>query len=269
MGAMYLFTINTIFIALATFIVIKVLRFPMIKYANSKKRKFIARMASLLAVVVMVPAVWTFINVLNESNFYKDAKNFVNNELEALPHAEYLKKNVIYNYSNTEPSTLEINTFGLDEIPESTISLLKVRMKDYRALTESNLIVNQNKSRNIDNLRYMEELRSRDSLDLLSQTQKIQYLEDKVAQLSKLERNYIAFEELSREVKINYENIERFSYSNVITSDFSKMDTLLVFSVKWHDSLATEEIINKDKGKLESWFKERLSLDTLVVKQIK
>jgi len=40
-GAMYLFTINTIFIALATFLVIKILRFPMLKYANSAKRKII------------------------------------------------------------------------------------------------------------------------------------------------------------------------------------------------------------------------------------
>ncbi|MFT5982436.1 MAG: putative hydrophobic protein (TIGR00271 family), partial [Ulvibacter sp.] len=38
-GAMYLFIINTIFIALATFLVLKLLRFPMIKYANSKRRK--------------------------------------------------------------------------------------------------------------------------------------------------------------------------------------------------------------------------------------
>ena len=36
-GAMYLFTINTIFIALATFLVLKLLRFPMIRYVNSKK----------------------------------------------------------------------------------------------------------------------------------------------------------------------------------------------------------------------------------------
>ena len=39
-GAMYLFTINTIFIALATFVVLKILRFPMLKYANSKRRRF-------------------------------------------------------------------------------------------------------------------------------------------------------------------------------------------------------------------------------------
>ena len=51
-GAMYLFTINTIFIALATFIVLKVLRFPMLKYANSAKRKRIARFASLVALLL-------------------------------------------------------------------------------------------------------------------------------------------------------------------------------------------------------------------------
>src|SRR5690606_37524896 len=54
-GAMYLFTINTIFIALATFLVIKLLRFPMVRYANSQRRRFIARMASIVAILVMIP----------------------------------------------------------------------------------------------------------------------------------------------------------------------------------------------------------------------
>ena len=81
LGAMYLFLINTIFIALATFLVLKVLRFPMLHYANSKKRKQISRIASVLAIVVMIPAVWTFLNVLSESNFNRDAKSFIDLEL--------------------------------------------------------------------------------------------------------------------------------------------------------------------------------------------
>jgi uncharacterized hydrophobic protein (TIGR00271 family) len=59
-GAMYSFIINTIFIALATFLVLKVLRFPMLKYANSARRKRISRLASVVALAVMIPAVWTF-----------------------------------------------------------------------------------------------------------------------------------------------------------------------------------------------------------------
>ena len=267
LGAMYLFAINTIFIALATFLVLKVLRFPMLKYVNSKKRRRISRFATLLAIVVMVPALWTFLNVLNESNFNRDAKNFVSNELNSLPHVEYLKNNAVYKYLGKDRSVIELNTFGLDEIPESTILLLQGRMKDYSALTDSQLIVNQNKSENLDNFRYMEELRTRDSLDLLSQTQKIAYLESKVKQLSKLERNYIAFDKLAEEVKINYETIEHFSYANVINSNFIKMDTLSVFSIKWIDT-TKEETRKKDRGKLEKWLRLKLDLDTLVVKRV-
>lgn len=270
LGAMYLFTINTIFIALATFLVLKVLRFPMLKYANSKKRRFISRMAMLLAIVVMVPAGFTFFSVYQESSFEIDAQAFINNELEALPHSEYIKKNTIYKFGGNEESEIVLNSFGLDEIPESTISLLQSRLASYPALSKYNtkLKFNQSRSQGLDNFRYMKELRFRDSLDLLSQTEKITYLENKVRQLSKLEKNYIAFEELTKEVKINYETIEQFSYANVINSNFSKMDTLSVFSVKWVDSLTKEPARIKDKEKLEKWLKLKLELDTLVIKRI-
>ncbi|WP_299557050.1 DUF389 domain-containing protein [Seonamhaeicola sp.] len=270
LGAMYLFAINTIFIALATFLMLKLLRFPMLKYVNSKKRKRIGQLASLLAILVMIPAGFTFFNVYNESNFNRDANLFIKNELEGLPHAEYIRNNSTYKYDGDQNSKIEFNSFGLDEIPESTISLLKNRIADYPALLKNStqLIFNQSRSEGLDNFKYMQELRFRDSLDLLSQTQKIMFLEDKVRQLSKLEKNYIAFEELSKEVKINYEKIENISYSNVIKSNFSRMDTIAVFEVKWLDSLSNEAIRKTERDKLEKWFKEKLDLDTLVVKRV-
>jgi hypothetical protein len=114
----------------------------------------------------------------------------------------------------------------------------------------------------------MEELRTRDSLDLMSQQQKISYLEDRVRKLSNLERNQIPFEELTKEVKINYETIEQFAYSSVINSNFKTIDTLSVFTVKWNDSLSKESERNIDRAKLEKWLKLKLKLDTLVVKRL-
>ena len=80
-GAMYLFTINTIFIALATFLVLKILRFPMLKYANSQRRKNIARIATLLALAAMLPAGWTFYNVLQETRYEQDYKTYLESEI--------------------------------------------------------------------------------------------------------------------------------------------------------------------------------------------
>ena len=81
-GAMYLFGINTIFIALATFIVLKVLRFPMLKYANSKKRKRISQLALLIAILVMAWPIYTFVKVLRESQMDSDYKQFLKHEIE-------------------------------------------------------------------------------------------------------------------------------------------------------------------------------------------
>ncbi|MEN3323028.1 DUF389 domain-containing protein [Mariniflexile soesokkakense] len=269
LGAMYLFTINTIFIALATFIVVKVLRFPMLKYVNSAKRRRTGRIATFLAIIVMVPALWTFVKVLSESRFERDARNFINKELSALPHADYIIKNSTYKYSDNDKllSSIELNTFGLDEIPESTVALLKDRLKNYDALKSTNLVLNQNRSKNLDNLKYMEQIRYRDSIDMLSQAQKIIFLEGKLKSLAKLEAQQIPFDALTKEVQINYEAVSRLSYSTVITSNFSKIDTLSVFTVKWNEKAVKAADILKQQDKLGRWLKQRFKLDSLVVKQ--
>ncbi len=266
-GALYLFTINTIFIALATFLVLKVLRFPMLKYANSAKRKRISQLASFVAVLAMVPAVITFLSVLRESNFNNDAKRFISHELEALPNAKYIKKHATIVYNPKDKSTIELTTFGADEIPDATVAVLQKRLNSYTSLKDAELHVNQFKNKVINNLEYMEELRQRDSLDLMTQQEKINFLEDRLRKLAKIERDHIPFEELTQEVKINYENVEQLSYAKEIRSDFSTIDTIAVFTVKWNESQTTPKLRDKESKKLESWLKLKFKLDTLVVKQ--
>ncbi|MGF1554813.1 DUF389 domain-containing protein [Paucihalobacter sp.] len=266
-GAMYLFLINTIFIGLATFLVLKILGFPMLHYANSKKRKRISNLASLLAIVVMIPAVWTFISVLNETNFTRDAKAFVDTELEGLPHADFVKKNAVVAYFEDGGSRIELNTFGLDEIPDEAIALLRERLKSYKNLTETELIVNQNKYKNIDNLKYMEQLRYRDSVDLLSQSQKINFLEDELRKKERYERNQIPLDKFAEELSINYNSIEKVAFSNFISTDFKKIDTIAVLSVKWKSNVSSDDIFIQRKN-LERWLKVKYKLDSVVVKSM-
>ena len=268
-GAMYLFTINTIFIAMATFLVLKILKFPMLKYANSAKRKRTARIASVLAVLVMIPAILTFLSVLKKSNFETDAAAFIKNETKTLPNASYIEKYATATYNDEGESIIELVPFGAEEIPQTTIDLLESRFANYKSLKNTKLYVNQVENRSINNLEYMEELRSRDSVDLLSQSQKIVYLEDKVRALSRLERDQIPFKEVVDEAQINYSNLESIAYAKQITSDFTTIDTLAVFTVKWKDDTSDPENVAKEVNKLERWLKLKLKLDTLQVKTIK
>tara|TARA_B110001452_G_C15215682_1_gene421585 strand:+ start:473 stop:1879 length:1407 start_codon:yes stop_codon:yes gene_type:complete len=267
LGAMYLFIINTIFIALATFIVTKFLKFPMINYVDSIKRRRISRFATLAAIIVMIPAVWTFVNVVNESNFKNDALSFLNSEIDILPNSKYIKKNTVVQYHSDKPSVIELTTLGNDQISKEIEFVLNTKMKNYSSLNNTELIINQSIFREINNLEYMEELRSRDSLDLLSQTQKINFLEDKVQELLVLEKNYIEFPNLLKELNINYSEIDEFSYSNIIKSDFKSIDTVSVFYVKWNDSLVNELDIITKSSQLEKWLKYKLNLDSIIIKR--
>jgi len=265
LGAMYLFIINTIFIALATFIVTKFLKFPMINYVDSIKRRRISRFATLAAIIVMIPAVWTFVNVVNESNFKNDAQSFLNSELDILPNSKYIKKNTVVQYHSEKPSVIELTTLGNDQISKEIEFVLNTKMKNYSSLNNTELIINQSVFREINNLEYMEELRSRDSLDLLSQTQKINFLEDKVQELLVLEKNYIEFPNLLKELNINYSEIDEFSYSNILKSNFKSIDTVSVFYVKWNDSLVNEVDIAAKSSQLEKWLKYKLNLDSIII----
>jgi uncharacterized hydrophobic protein (TIGR00271 family) len=107
-GAMYLFMINTIFIALATFLVMKLLGFPMYKYANVAKRKRYSTIATIVGIAVMIPAIFTFINALNKSQIKTQINNFVNNEIKEIksfqligdPDLDLDKKEIKFSFFN-------------------------------------------------------------------------------------------------------------------------------------------------------------------------
>ncbi len=266
-GAMYLFIINTIFIALATFLVLKVLRFPMQTYANSTRRRKIARFASFVAILVMIPAGITFYSVLQESTFKNDARKFIANELNELPNASYIQKYATYSYHPNGENVIEITSFGGQQLDETVIEVLRGRLKAYKSLQNTRLLVNQNvEGDDLENeMRYLSELRSRDSLEISTKDHKIAVLEREVARLSKLEEEFVPFQDITTEAKINYENLARLSFANTLVSDFQKIDTLKVFETQWKEGVKKPEI-DKDKQRLYEWLKYKLQLDTLVLK---
>lgn len=91
LGAMYLFSINSIYIIIATYLVLKFLRFPLVNYTNATNRKNINRYISFTSLLIMIPAIITFINVMNESKFNAQGKDFISKELKGLSNYDYLK----------------------------------------------------------------------------------------------------------------------------------------------------------------------------------
>lgn len=266
LGAMYLFIINSIFIALATFVILKLLRFPLTKYANAKRRKQVTRIATLFAIIVMVPAGFTFWNVIKESSFENAAKRFIQSELDALPNASYMKKYATYHYRRTGTSTIELISFGVEQIPESTLEVIEQRMKSYSSLENTQLVVNQSGSQyDYDTeLKYLEAVRSRDSLVIANKDMLLDSLQRRLSRLERLSSSVIPFQEITKESKINYPSLETLIYSVSLVANDSTIDTLNSFKALWKNDARRREI-EADRGKLYEWLKYRMHVDTLLL----
>ena len=269
-GAMYLFIINTIFIGLATFLVLKLLRFPMVRYANSAKRRFIARVASLVALLVMVPAGFTFYNVFQESRFMDQANDLIHNTIgiyQFNDRGRFMDNLTEIDYNPDGLSTIELVTMGDESIPENVIATWENQMNSYSKLKNTQLkILQGGQDDSEQKFNYVNELYEAKKAELLTKDERIRMLEEELAELSRFAKKQIPFNDISAEAKTSYENLEKLSFSYVVTTDFKTNDTIPVFEASWKDGTRSEQI-SSDSKKLNDWLKVRLKDPKVLLKE--
>lgn len=262
-GAFYLFSINSVYIALSTFVVAKLLRFPLVKYANSKRRKNTARLASLIALLVMIPSIVLFVQLLREQVFLSKSSEFVQEEIN-YPGAEVVKYTQDY-----KTRVLDIYLIGRP-VPQDQIADWKEQLKEKNELRNVVLRIHQGSDQSSEMAAELStQVRAGILEDLYVRNQQV--VQDKDARIRLLEEELIKyrssgipFATISKEAKINYSNIEEMSYANNLVTNFSKIDTIPTFNVRWNADL-NRNARNTEMKKLEQWLQVRLALDTLRV----
>ena len=264
LSAMYLFTINSMYIIVATYMVLKILRFPLINYANSSRRGFINKIVSFISILILIYPIFTFTKVVNESRFDSQSDNFLKNELVGLPNYDILIERSSSNYNDGD-SKITINTYGQKPLNDETISFLNKKKDTYSALINTSLEFIQDNNNLINSNEFVKELRYRDSIELILKTNEINKLSKRLSDLEKLSREKLIFNSLSKEVKIIYPSLKQFEVFETIKTDFNSVDTILVFSLKWDEKLNIDEKIKLNKN-IQGWLEFQLDDDVFEIR---
>ena len=92
LGALYLFVINSVFIALATYLMVKYLKFKTVSGISeevaTRRRNFI----STVLIIILVPSIWSAFTLIRVNNFERNVQNFVENNRLVAP------RTYIYDY---------------------------------------------------------------------------------------------------------------------------------------------------------------------------
>lgn len=134
-GAFYLFTINTVFIGVATLIAARFLKYPVWHHADEGTRKVANRWVSVIVTVTMVPSIYFGYILVRQERFTQEANAFIRNDTYI--EGDYLLK------SEVDPAKKTIRLiYGGRLIPESVKEDVAAKVRYYR-LTGATVTIQQ------------------------------------------------------------------------------------------------------------------------------
>ncbi len=266
-GALFLFIINCIYIALAAFMITKYLRFPMRKYINQAKRKRISRIASLVAIVILGFSIYQFYLLYKMNHFTTRAEMFI----------EGLKEegvNLIGESSESidyKANEIKLYVFGRDYSARDE-ERWREQLDDMGlASTKLVLLQSQDNAGIREDIDQIKELYINSHKMLSTKDETIAEKDMRIDELEKDLRRYYAndirFDRILGEIRINYEDLSSISFAREYRSDFEKMDTINIISVQWKDKVRKKSQAEQEE-RLKKWMEQRLQIKNIEVRRM-
>lgn len=265
-GAFYLYIINSIFIALATFLMVRSLPFPRKVFLNPAREKRVKQSVTLITIIVIIPSIITAISVARETNFNKNANRFVQ-EFFTKENSEIINYKV--DYHTRDSSSIEVFIFGA-AYSDVEISTIKRGMPEL-GLTNTKLVVYQNNTESTQELvgavgaqvrmSVLEDLYTRNELLVAEKNSMIESLEERL-----MDYENPQIPQIAKELSILFPEIEKISIDKAIfaTPDSEVPDTTYLAIVKWKEGTGRQLIRDHNKT-LKELLQARLNKDSIEI----
>lgn len=250
-GAFYLFTINSVFIAIATFFTSQLLGFPIRGLVEDEHKKNINRWISLVMIVVLLPSIYFGYQLVQKEKFVEKANQYVASV--SMVEGNYLLKSDID--ANKREITLIYGGLNLPEERKKEIieiakhyQLEKAKVRIMQGLAFTNF--NDKKDAEVVGLRkdlsFMELSLNKKQLEL-----------DSIKQIGHEGRK------LLNEIHEIYPEINGCSYAEsnfYVDSSSNPIPTAVILF-----TLKEKRISVKDKEKIGNWVKKRIDKKHIIV----
>jgi uncharacterized hydrophobic protein (TIGR00271 family) len=248
-GAFFLYCINCVFICIATYAIVKYLKYPAHQHVNERQRKQIRLGITVLIVIMLVPSIYFAYVLYKRQHYMQSVTNFINQEfVENGSTVVYKKTNL-----KSTPRTLELAFLAKRFTPEE-VRRLNVKLPLY-GVYETVLVIKQDSVDNIQLLRnsILNEIKTREQTPDVNES-RVKLLEAELA------RNRYDNAQLLQESRALFPEVQSLSISNheFIVHDSSRAVPVLVYT-------SGRMLEKADQVRLQQWMQHRLKIDTLIV----
>ena len=248
-GAFYLFFINSVFIALATYAMVRFLQYEKKVFIDKVRERTVKRLMMVITLVTFIPSVVIGFHMVRVSLFEAVADKYVS-QVFNFPHTRVIECNKHY-AQGKNPSQIELLLVG-EPLGEEVIENARTQMRNF-GLEEAELVVRQ--------------ANTEDKVDVVSLQKSYQELLEKnrrIGEMSSQLKRYrvtnVEVNDISREVGAMMDNIGAISLTKGITFDVEGTpgDTTLVCVVTPRDSA-----LPVDRETLIRWLRIRTKVENV------
>lgn len=262
LGASYLFIINSIYIAFATFIGVKLMKYRAKPSADPDRARRIRRIVYFIAILTMLPSIYLTYRMLQQNKYNMRADEFVTRECN-FDGTQVLTHKITD--SNGE-RTLTLTLIGRPQPADSLRLALSAKLR-YYGLTDTRLVIFQGGEDETSSSAMAPSLADVYSLAQTTIARKQQQIDSLAALLGADRTNATAAPEVAPEVHVVFPNIQRLGITTTLIAhpaDTSRIDTVNYALVHTSHHLSSEE-----SRRLAEYIEARLHLKAVKIVEIK
>lgn len=253
-GACYLFFINTVFIALATYLGVRLLQFKPKQFVDKARLAVVNRYIAVIVVVTMLPAVYMTTQIIRQSVFENHVKQFVKQELN------HPGTRILSEQADREMKTLDVVALGA-ALPNEMIEAARQRLADYQLADYQLNVIQGAQSDSLllarNNAGTQQSLSGQDQQHLVLQTERVAQLERETADYRRLDA---LAREIGGEVKAVCPKVESIGLSKITETP---VDSGAVRSYVLAVANSRTPLPATDRDRLAQWLKVRTKADSL------
>lgn len=253
-GACYLFFINTVFIALATYLGVRLLQFKPKQFVDKGRLAVVNRYIAVIVVVTMLPAVYMTTQIIRQSVFENHVKQFVKQELN------HPGTRILSEQADRETKTLDVVALGA-ALPKEMIEAARQRLADYQLADYQLNVIQGAQSDSLllarNNAGTQQSLSGLDQQQLALQTERVAQLERETADYRRLDA---LAREIAGEVKAVCPKVESIGLSKITETP---VDSGAVHSYVLAVANSRTPLPATDRDRLAKWLKVRTQADSL------
>ncbi len=252
-GAIYLYFLNTVFIAVSTYLIVKFLRFPFKTYVDKVKQKRVSRATFVVTILISIPSFLFLYSVYQNNRTNRIIQYEIIDDFRKKGN-EILK----WETQNMDSVNLIKTFFSGYQVPDSQIVFYEKKLKKLGLAKYRIMFLRMNISKSeLDKL-------SLEMTQTVMRNIEIQnnQLLDSLTRLNKIIDEGVVFDE----IKAFYPDIIALGISPVEMKSEQKKDTIWTAYLQW-DAEAKNTDRQESVEKIRQFLKKRLKTDTVWLQQ--